>query len=184
MFPVSPRPPPSWRLLTCSLYSCPSNSYYTTPLSLSGLFQPSQLLTAPLTHQAGSQLRASHLRFPLPGGPSPEVPGAPPPSLSSGNAHPLCLRRQLPTSPRLTLFVLLCPLPLRLSPSDILCILLTCSLSVLCKKFPWEGVFVSVVHCCSPSTEDRVQVLLDSQQVFVKQVFYFTFFFFFFKRLF
>lgn len=46
-------------------------------LSLSGLSRPPQLLTAPLTHQAGSQLRASHLRFPLPGGPSPEVPVAP-----------------------------------------------------------------------------------------------------------
>lgn len=79
LFPVSPRPPPSRRLLTCSLYSCPSNSHYTIPLSLSGLFQPPQLLTAPLTRQAGSQLRASHLRFPLPGGPYPEVPEAPPP---------------------------------------------------------------------------------------------------------
>lgn len=170
--PLSPCPPPSRHLLTCSLFSCPSKSCYTTLLSLRGLSQPPQVLTAPLTLQAGYQLRASHLRFPLPGGSSPEMPVVP--SLLPGLRYcpPTLFKAAAPNfSLHLTLFALLCPFPLRLSPSDILYILLTCSLPILCKKFPWEGVFVSVVHHCSPSIENRVQLLLDSQQVFVKRVF-------------
>lgn len=99
LFPVSPRPPPSRRLLTCSLFSCPSNSYYTIPLSLSGLSRPPQLLTAPLTHQAGSQLKASHLRFPLPGGPSPEVPGAPSPLPKLRYCPPILFKAAAPNFP-------------------------------------------------------------------------------------
>lgn len=65
--PLSPCSPTLLHLLTCSLFSCPSKSCYTTLLSLKRPVPPPQVLTAPLTLQAGYQLRASHLRFPLPG---------------------------------------------------------------------------------------------------------------------
>lgn len=73
-FDLALHPPSTYYLFSLQL---PKRIMLYHSLSLSGLSRPPQLLTAPLTHQAGSQLRASHLRFPLPGGPSPEVPVAP-----------------------------------------------------------------------------------------------------------
>lgn len=92
LFPSLPRPlhppPPHQAVLTSVAQGTllKMNSYYTTPLSkpLSGLSWPPQPVAAALTHQAHSQLRASHLRFPLPGRPFPTgASGSLPPSFQT-----------------------------------------------------------------------------------------------------